>query len=168
MRVETPSLLITDDDVEFRQTLRSVFEPLGMRTLLAEDGEQALSIVRQEEVHLILLDMHMPKLTGLETIRRLKQFKAMVPCILMSAQLDELILQEAHQIQVFSVLSKPVTFRQLTGVVRQALERTYDWHWEEHPDLSSRQRDRDVDPPADPPSGQQPPRRWRLEDFFNR
>ena len=130
MFVESPSLLITDDDLEFRQTLRGVFEPKGFRTLLAGDGEEALQIVHNQEVHLILLDMHMPKLNGLETIRRVKQFKALLPCILMSAALDEGMVQQAHRLHAFSVLPKPVTFRELLVVVAQALERTYNWHGE--------------------------------------
>lgn len=125
MLVETPSLLITDDDVEFRRTLQGVFEPQGFRTLLAGDGEEALQIVRRHDVHVVLLDMHMPKLTGLETIRLLKQIKSLLPCILMSAQLDDFLIEQALRAQAYSVLAKPVTFRQITGVVRQALERTY-------------------------------------------
>jgi CheY-like chemotaxis protein len=125
MFVETPSLLITDDDLGFRQTLQGIFEPQGFRTLLAGDGEEALQIVRRHDVHVVLLDMHMPKLTGLETIRLLKQIKSLLPCILMSAQLDESIIEQAQRAQAYSVLAKPVTFRQITGVVRQALELTY-------------------------------------------
>jgi CheY-like chemotaxis protein len=120
--------LITDDDLEFRQTLQGVFEPQGFQTLLASDGEEALRVIRTQEVHLVLLDMHMPKLTGLETIRLVKQFRARLPWILMSADLDDLLIEQAQRLQAFSVLSKPVTFRQITGAVRQALERTYDWH----------------------------------------
>jgi CheY-like chemotaxis protein len=125
MLVDTPSLLITDDDLGFRQTLRGVFEPQGFRILLAGDGEEALEIVRQQDVHVVLLDMHMPKLTGLETIRLLKQIKALLPCILMSAQLDDSLIEQARRAQAYSVLAKPMTFRQITGLVRQALERTY-------------------------------------------
>ena len=131
MIAESPALLITDDDLEFRQTLRAVFEPKGFRTLLAGDGEEALQIVRSQEVHLVLLDMNMPKLTGLETIRLVKQFKALLPCILMSADLNELVIEQARALHAFSVLPKPVTFRQLLRVVWQALERTYNWHAEE-------------------------------------
>jgi len=127
MLVQTPSLLITDDDVEFRETLRGVFEPQGFRTLLAGDGEEALQIVRTQPVHLILLDMHMPKLTGLETIRLLRQFRALLPCILMSAQLDDFLVEQARRLQAFSVLAKPLSFRQVTGVVRRALQQTYNW-----------------------------------------
>lgn len=127
MSILAPSILITDDDLAFRETLQTVFEPQGFRTLTAGDGEEAVAIVRREEVHLVLLDMHMPKLTGLETIRRLKQFKALLPCILMSANLDEFIVEQARIVRAFSVLAKPMSRRELTGVVRQALERTYNW-----------------------------------------
>jgi CheY-like chemotaxis protein len=127
VQIAFPSLLITDDDADFRETLRCVFEPRGFRTLVASDGEEALRIVHSQEVHLLLLDMHMPKLTGLETLRRVKQFRATLPCILLSAHLDELLIEQARLAQAFSVLAKPVTLRQITGVVGQALERTYNW-----------------------------------------
>ncbi|MCE5301895.1 MAG: response regulator [Planctomycetaceae bacterium] len=127
MLVETPSLLITDDDPGFRETLRVVFEPKGFRTLLAGDGEEALKIVHHEIVHLVLLDMHMPKLTGLETLRMLKEYRAMLPCILLSAQLDEHIVEQARHEHAYEVLSKTVTVGQITGAVRQALQRTYAW-----------------------------------------
>ncbi len=127
MLVDAPSLLITDDDPAFRETLQVVFEPEGFRTILARDGEEALQIVRSREVHLVLLDMHMPRLTGLETLRLVKQFKALMPCILMSAELDEQIVEQARLARAFSVLSKPITRSQITRIVRQALRRTYDW-----------------------------------------
>jgi len=127
MLVEAPLLLITDDDADFRETLQGVFEPKGFRTVLAVDGEEALHVVRSQEVHLVLLDMHMPKLTGLETLKLVKQFRSRLPCILLSAKLDELIIEEARLARAFSVLSKPVTLRQLTGAVHQALQRAYNW-----------------------------------------
>jgi CheY-like chemotaxis protein len=129
MMKETPSLLITDDDPDFRETLAGVFEPRGFRTLLAGDGEEALEIVHTQEVHVILLDVHMPRLTGLETLQLLRQFRALLPCILLSARLDEFIMEQARLANAFSVLAKPVTLRQLTGTVQQALERTYNWRF---------------------------------------
>jgi CheY-like chemotaxis protein len=123
-----PSLLITDDDPGFRETLRVVFEPRGFRTLLAGDGEEAIAIVRRERVHVVLLDMHMPKLTGLETLRLLKEFRAMLPCILLSAQLDDRIVEQAKAAHADSVLPKTVTLRQITSTVFQAMQQTYAWH----------------------------------------
>ncbi len=133
MRLELPSLLITDDDLDFRETLRHVFEP-RFRTLLARDGQEALDIVQSEEVHLVLLDMHMPRLTGLETLRRVKQFKSRLPCILLSAGLDEVLERQARLAEAFSVLAKPVSRRDLTSTVEAALRRIYGW---EGPDEAS-------------------------------
>jgi two-component system chemotaxis response regulator CheY len=127
MLLKTPSLLITDDDRDFRETLRDVFEPRGFRTLLASDGEQALRIASNEPVHLLVTDMHMPRLSGLETIHRLRQLCVSVPCILLSAQLDERITEEARQAAVFRFLPKPVSFRDLTDVVTQAMRSAYNW-----------------------------------------
>ena len=127
MLLETPSLLITDDDPGYRETLRVVFELRGFRTILAGDGEEALRIVHGETVHLVLLDMHMPRLTGLETLRLLKEFRAMLPCILLSAQLDDLIIEQAQRAHADFVLPKTVTIGQITNTVRQSLQRTYAW-----------------------------------------
>lgn len=127
MLLETPSLLITDDDPGYRETLRVVFELRGFRTILAGDGEEALQIVHGETVHLVLLDMHMPRLTGLETLRLLKEFRAMLPCILLSAQLDDLIIEQAQRAHADFVLAKTVTIGQITNTVRQSLQRTYAW-----------------------------------------
>jgi CheY-like chemotaxis protein len=127
MVLSRPTLLITDDDRDFRETLRSVFEPRGFETFLASDGEEALDIVQQREVHLLLLDMHMPRLSGLETIRRVKQFRNILPCILMSAGLDETLAEEARRANAFSVLRKPVRFQVITGVVRDAMRNVYGW-----------------------------------------
>lgn len=130
-----PSILITDDDRDFRETLGGVFEPLGFRTLMASDGDEALWIVRREAVHLIVLDMHMPKLTGLETLRLVKQVNACLPCILLSADADDVLVEQALEADAFSFLSKPVTRQKITHTVRLALRRTYNWPADE-PDFS--------------------------------
>lgn len=121
------SILITDDDRGFRETLRGVFEPEGFQTLLAEDGAQALDIVRNNDVHLLLLDMHMPRLTGLETLRMVKQMKSRLPCILLSAQPDEGLVRQAMQADAFTFLTKPVSRQTITSTVHLALVKTYDW-----------------------------------------
>jgi CheY-like chemotaxis protein len=128
MLLETPSLLITDDDAGYRETLRGVFDFRGFTTLVASDGEEALEIVKTKRVHVVLLDMHMPKLSGLETLQRLKEMRAILPCILLSAQLDDGIIEKAQSAHAYSVLSKTVAMNQIRSVVRQALERTYAWH----------------------------------------
>ncbi|MCE9553048.1 MAG: response regulator [Planctomycetes bacterium] len=125
MIISNPSILITDDDQQFRETVRGVLAPRGYRTLLAGSGSEALDIVQREDVHVVLLDMHMPWLTGLETLRLVKQLKSRLPCILLSGRMDEELRREAEAAQAFWVLSKPVTRLQLTSIVELALARSF-------------------------------------------
>lgn len=133
MLAASPLILITDDDDGFRETLRCVFEPEGFRTIVASDGQEAVEIVRSYDVHVVLLDMHMPRLTGLETIEQVKRFKESLPCILMSAAADDQLVRQAMRIHAYTVLRKPVSRDRVTNVVHMALRRTYSWFQEQNP-----------------------------------
>jgi CheY-like chemotaxis protein len=122
---QTYSLLITDDDPSARETLRDIFEPAGYRTLLAQSGEEAIDIVKRQDVHLALMDMHLPKLTGLETMEIVRQIKGLLPTILISADHDESLLRRALSAHVYCVLSKPVSRNAVIYVVSRALEKFY-------------------------------------------
>ena len=103
------SLLITDDDVVARETLREIFEAAGYETVLAESGEHAIDIVKRQEIHLALMDMYLPRLTGLETMEIARQIRGAFPTILLSADRDDTLMRRALTAQVFCVLSKPVS-----------------------------------------------------------
>jgi len=126
MTLVRPSILITDDDPVARETFREIFEPEGYHTLLAESGEEAIDIVNQgQDVHLALMDMHLPRLTGLETIHILRQIKGVIPMILISAESDDNLLRKALSAQAFCVLAKPVSKNVVIYVVARALEKFY-------------------------------------------
>ena len=127
MYAPEPHLLITDDDSAFRLTVRSVFEDRGFRTFEASDGGQAVEIVNEREIHLVLMDMHMPRVSGIEAMRQLKRVNSAIPCILISAGLDDQIVEQAEAIPVFSILPKPVSIRELTNTVVSALNENYRW-----------------------------------------
>jgi CheY-like chemotaxis protein len=120
------SILITDDDTSFRTSIRGIFEPHGFQTLEASCGEEAIEIVEGQNVHLALFDMYMPTLTGLETLRIVKQIKAFLPCIILTADADEQLIQEALSARAFSVLSKPISKPLVLHTVVRALRRAYD------------------------------------------
>ena len=127
MIVTAQSILITDDDHGFRETVRGMLEPRGFRTVTASSGEEALKIVSLEPVHLLLLDMHMPRLTGIETVHRIRQLNSRLPCVLLSAALDEMIIRQARLADVFAILAKPVSRHDITNTVDEALRRIYGW-----------------------------------------
>lgn len=118
-------ILITDDDDSCRETLREIIEPQGFRIILASSGEEALDIARDEAIHLALLDMHLPRMTGLETLRLLHQVRTLLPCILVTADTSESLIREACQAQAYSVLHKPVSRGVVLYTVSRALLRFY-------------------------------------------
>jgi DNA-binding response OmpR family regulator len=119
------SILITDDDRNCREALREIMEPQGFRTFLAACGEEALEITETEPVHLAILDMHMPTLTGLETLSLLRQIRALLPCILVSADVTESLMRQAWQAHAYSVIPKPVSKNVVIHTVVRALIRVY-------------------------------------------
>jgi CheY-like chemotaxis protein len=120
------SILVTDDDPAVRETFRDIFEPQGYRTFLAESGEEAIDIVQEYDVHIALMDMHLPKMTGLETMAIVRQIKARLPMILISAENDEQLLRRALSANAFCVLAKPVSRNHVIYVVSRALTKFYD------------------------------------------
>jgi DNA-binding NtrC family response regulator len=123
----TPTLLITDDDIGIRETLREVFAATGIRTLLASDGEEALKVLLDHEVHVGIFDLQMPKISGIEAISHVRQRGLDTSCILMSAALNDEVIAQARQQNVYSILSKPFRCSAVTRLVRDALARFHGW-----------------------------------------
>ncbi len=119
------SILITDDDQDVREALGELVESKGFRPILASHGEEALEIVQSEPIHLVTLDMHMPKLTGLETLQLVRQINALLPAILITADATLELMRQAFHAQVFSVVPKPVNPHVVLKTMLRALDRVY-------------------------------------------
>lgn len=119
------SILITDDDQVCRETLREIVEPEGFRTVLASSGEEAVDIVRENPVHLALLDMNLPRMTGLETLQLVHQINALLPCILVTANSSEDLMRQAFRVRAYSVIPKPVSKNVLLYTMIRALMKVY-------------------------------------------
>jgi len=125
VHVKPYSILITDDDSACREAMRDIFEPEGYATYLASSGEEALDIVRGVTVHLVLLDMHMPRMTGLETLQLVRQVQTGLPCILVTADASEHLMRQAFLARVYSVIPKPVSKHVVLYTVVRALGQVY-------------------------------------------
>lgn len=122
-----PQLLITDDDRDFRETLAEAMQRRGFAVTLAANGRQAVNLVRAQTFHLVVLDMHMPELSGLDTILQVRKWFDSLPCILMSARLDDQIVMTAKSIPTVEVMSKPFPLQIFTDTIRDTLRRAYNW-----------------------------------------
>ncbi len=118
-------LLIVDDDAAFRETLRLILEPC-FDLMEAGSGEEAIEIVEFQPVDIALLDMHMHQLTGLETLRLIKEVNESAPCILITASFSDELVRDAEEADAFSVLPKPVSKRKLVETMHTAMTAAYD------------------------------------------
>jgi DNA-binding response OmpR family regulator len=121
-------ILITDDDAGCRETVCDVLAENGYRTHAASCGEEAIEVAREHPVQLLIVDMNMPDLSGLETvsiIRREIRFMAHVPSILMSSDSSLELKLRAIKTHIESFMPKPVKIRVLRHVVEQIIRKTY-------------------------------------------
>jgi CheY-like chemotaxis protein len=118
----TPSVLIADDTDTWRDAVGDVLAREGFRTVEASCGEEAIELVRHERLDVVLIDFHMPRLDGIQTLRIIRREQYWVPAVLMTAHPDDLPAADVRALRVETVLEKPVDrqviVRTVTRVVR--------------------------------------------------
>lgn len=119
------SILITDDDRGVREALAEIVEQKGFRPILASDGEEAITIVQAQPIHLAVFDLNMPKMTGLEAMQVIRQIAPLLPAILLTADATLEVMRRAFAAQFFSVVPKPVNANIVVHTVVRALVRVY-------------------------------------------
>ncbi len=118
-------ILIVDDDPDIATMLEDRLQASGYGTVIARDGVQALEMVEQEAPHLMLLDLDMPRLTGLEVLKRLPKVRPAedLPVIVMTAHGSIQAAVEAMKDGAYDFLTKPLDKDHLLIVIGKALER---------------------------------------------
>jgi DNA-binding NtrC family response regulator len=117
--VKPPRILIVDDDPGQRSLLDSFLRSQGFLTVLASSGQQALEILRTEPFSLMISDVRMPGLSGLETLRRARQEHAVLPVLLVTAYADIREAVGAMRDGALNYLPKPIDLDELVATVRQ-------------------------------------------------
>lgn len=120
---ERPTLLITDDEPSWRTVLQEFLEGAGYQTLLAGSGEEALDVIEERSVDCMLLDHELPGVSGIETLKLIREVRAFLPCIMITSVDSRQLMQQALALHVFTILSKPVSRELVTVSVRRALRR---------------------------------------------
>ena len=116
-------ILIVDDDQSLREFLEIFLSKDGFRVVTAGDGEEALKILEDLPVDLVLADIRMPKLDGLEFLRLLRQKGINLPVIMITAYASLDTAVEAKKEGAFDYVSKPFRLEDLRHLVQKALER---------------------------------------------
>ena len=118
---ESPRILIVDDDPGQRSLLNSFLRSQGFETALADSGERALEMLRAGKFAMMISDVRMPGLSGLETLRRARQEHATLPVLLVTAFTDIRDAVAAMRDGAVNYLAKPIDLDELLNSVRQAI-----------------------------------------------
>src|SRR5712692_9671434 len=118
-----PLILVADDNATNRDILRARLTTQGYEILEAADGEEALAVAAREQPDLLLLDVMMPKLDGLEVARRLRADESLpfMPIIMVTAKADTADVVDGLQAGADEYLSKPVDQAALVARVKSML-----------------------------------------------
>jgi DNA-binding NtrC family response regulator len=116
-------VLIVDDDAASRRLLEARLLPLACDVATAGNGEQALTAIRKDVPDLVLLDLRMPKMCGIEVLRTLHKEAINVPVIVITAHGSVETAVEAMKEGAHDFITKPIDAKHFDIVVRKALER---------------------------------------------
>ena len=121
MTTKTSSILVVDDDVDTCHNLADILTDMGYRVDMAHDGPSALALLRRNPYDVALLDYKMPGMDGLTLYREIKKLRAGTVAIVVTAYAGGTTTEEALEAGAWQVLSKPVDFPKLLGLVGEAM-----------------------------------------------
>jgi UDP-3-O-[3-hydroxymyristoyl] N-acetylglucosamine deacetylase len=116
------TVLVVDDENEIRSSLRGVLNDEGLRVLEAEGGREALAIVRREHPELVLLDVWMPDIDGIELLRQLRSEPNRPQVVMISGHGNVETAVQATKLGAFDFIEKPFSIDSLLQVVNRALD----------------------------------------------
>jgi CheY-like chemotaxis protein len=114
------SILIVDDVYAVRETLKVLLEP-QFEVYTAADGNEALHMIQKRRFHLITLDLHMPRLSGIETLREIRKINKKVDVVIITGLATEAYQKEAFRYGVKAFIAKPFSTEEITMVIDEIL-----------------------------------------------
>ena len=119
---DSSTILLVDDEDSVQKLLTYPLQREGFRVLQARDGDEALAKFRSEDVDLVVLDLMLPKVDGLEVCKRLRA-ESMVPIIMLTARDDELDKVLGLELGADDYITKPFSIREFRSRIRALLRR---------------------------------------------
>lgn len=118
-------VMVVDDAPNIRKTLKDILEEKGFRVSVVKDGEEAIKRAKEVQHNIIVVDMKLPALNGLETYLAIKEINPRVKCILMTAYKEETkeLVKEALEKNAYTCLYKPFDPGYILDIIREISEK---------------------------------------------
>jgi DNA-binding NtrC family response regulator len=120
-KLEEINVLASEAHWAWPEALRHIFRPRGINLLVAENASDFVNIIGRKRIHTTIVDMDSEESNGLATIKIIRMDYPILPCILLTSAAGESLLGKALQLDVFSVIDKPVNM----GILREQLHRLF-------------------------------------------
>jgi DNA-binding NtrC family response regulator len=120
-KAKKSTILCVDDEPDILIVLSEYLTNEGFTVLTADSGEAALGIIKSNKIDLVLLDMAMPKMNGIETLTEIKNIKADVPAIMITAYRDAEKVVDAFRLGAFDCIFKPFDLKYLRKAIMAKL-----------------------------------------------
>ena len=125
MNENQSTVLIVDDEPSIRISLRTILSGLGFAVVETARGEEAVSLVRTAQFDIVLLDINMPGLTGIEVCRLMRKNAPLLPIVMLTVQGNEDRKVEALDAGADDYITKPFQLRELIARIRAAVRRNF-------------------------------------------
>lgn len=116
-------LLIVDDETDIREFARNFFKKRGIEVLTASGGRSALDLIASDAPDLVLLDVRMEEMTGVDVLRHLRKANAQTRVIMVSGIEDEETVNEAKALGIIGFIHKPLVLEELERIVLAELNK---------------------------------------------
>jgi len=120
-RLNEVNVLVSEGNWAWPEALRMIFAPRGVNLLTARRPQEFVNVLEQKRIHTMIIDMDSAVSKGLATIRLIHVEYPLLPCILLTSTVSSSLLSKALQLEVFSVVGKPVNME----VLRELLNRLF-------------------------------------------
>ena len=115
-------ILIVDDDAAHLHMLKTLLKSFGHTVESATDGEGAIAMVKEKPFDLILMDVRMAHIGGIEALRQIKECNPAIPVIIMTAYSSVDTAVEAMKLGAYDYLTKPLNFEELKIIMDRAMD----------------------------------------------
>jgi len=126
MAIENIKVLINGSDWAWPDAVRQIFRDRSVELLMVKQADEALNVLQQRRIHTAIVDMDSKMLSGLGMIRIIRSNFPMLPCILLAEDAEEKLLTAALELDVFSVMNKPVDIALLQNQLHRLFVKRYN------------------------------------------
>jgi len=112
-------MLVVDDDVDMTETLSDILSTLGIQVEVAHDGLQALKKIKIKRFDIVLMDIEMPKMNGIDCFKKIKEIRPQTTVMMMTAYSAQDLIAEALKEGVYGIWYKPIEIERIIDLVEK-------------------------------------------------